>query len=108
MSSESSDESVSVERVVSQISRRIAEGKTNRSDLFALTGQLMEIAQTERLVGHQKKAIVLEAFQRITDDTPEAQTFVTEIMPYLIDILKTAARGGLHLAVQTRCCGLLD
>ena len=103
----SQEEIAAVDRVVAQISQRISEGKTDPKNLCALTGQLMEIAQAERLAGTQKKRVVIDAFNRVTDDQPATQTFMDEIMPFLIDTIKMVARGGLQLAIETRCCGLI-
>lgn len=107
MSSRSSQESNAAERLVTQISARISAGQVDPENLFALTGKLMELAQVERLVGPQKKQVVLDAFDRLTDDKPETKTFMQDVMPLLIDTIKMAARGGLELAIRTQCCGLM-
>lgn len=108
MSTRTSQQSDAAELLVSQISKRINDGALDPENLFALTGQLMELAQTHLLVGSQKKQVVLDAFDRLTDDKPETKTFMEEVMPLLIDTIKMVARGGLQLAIETRCCGLLS
>lgn len=108
MSSRSSEESQTSDRLFTQISLRIADGRVDPANMFALTGQLMEIAQAERqLIGAQKKQAVVDAFARVTDTKPKAKTFMEEVLPLLIDTIKMAARGGLQLVIETRCCGLV-
>lgn len=107
MSARSSEQSDATNRIVAQISVRITVGRVDLENLFALTGQLMELAQTERLAGAEKKQVVMDAFDRITDDKPETVTFMNEVMPSLVDTIKMVARGGLRLAVDTQCCGLV-
>lgn len=108
MSTQTKENAVATELIVSQISRRINDGLVDPQNLFALTGQLMEVAQTHHLSGRKKKQAVIDAFDRLTDTNPKTQTFIEEVMPLLIDTIKMVSRGGLKLAIQTNCCGLLS
>lgn len=106
-----------------EIKARVDSGTLNANDLFAVTALLMELAQRFRLGGPDKKDVVMAVFLDITggggttaassssssssEEKQRASTFREEVLPALIDMVKLAARGGLQLAIETRCCGLI-
>lgn len=97
-----------IDEIVDTMVGKFVDDQLDPKDLFALTGELMTQAQKHVLTGMQKKDVVLRAFNRLTDNNPDTISFLDNILPSLIDLVKLAARGGLDLALQTRCCGLIN
>lgn len=96
-----------VHNLITKATTEITAGALDKGDLFKLTGKLMEAAERENLTGNDKKLVVMQSLRAVADDSRQTQSFMQQVMPELIDMLKFTARGGLQLALSTQCCGLI-
>ncbi len=95
------------QKIVGEVQARIETSSLQPANMVGVTAALMEEAQKTSLNGPSKKKLVIEAFSEIAPASEKTASFSEDVLPDLIDMLKLAAKGGVDLAVQTRCCGLL-